>query len=104
MTLDGQTGWVAADYVMTVDPTLVAMGMPGLEELMRSAGGPLGDSGDLQARVVVGTEGSPVPGQTATATPTLSPAPPSATPTSTATQTATATSTATATPTDTSMP
>jgi hypothetical protein len=104
-TLDGQTGWVAADFVTVADPAIVAAGIAGLDELMRGGGG-LATSGHLQARVAVGADTTPTPAQ-----PAAPPGQPTSAPSATAKpqqvafigqstvpQTATATSAATATP------
>jgi hypothetical protein len=122
-TLDGQTGWVAADFVQTVDRATLAS-VPGVEDLLNSADrGAFAATRDLQARLVVG-EATPEPTQQSTppapavstpsaGTPTPKPslagqslAPATATTAATATATAVATiaSTATPQPTSTSAP
>jgi hypothetical protein len=54
-TLDGQTGWVAAEFVATVDPAVLVASMPSLNDLLHaSASAPGGVPRDVQARVVVG--------------------------------------------------
>ena len=53
VTLDGQTGWVAADFVVTADPAMLAAGAPNLNELLAAARTAPLVKPDLQARVAV---------------------------------------------------
>jgi hypothetical protein len=64
-TLDGQTGWVAAQFVIPVDPGMMAAIAPSVSELLAAASGtPAGIPAGLQARVAVG-DASPAPSQSA---------------------------------------
>jgi hypothetical protein len=75
-TLDGQTGWVAAQFVLPVDPSMLAAITPGLDELLATVSGtPASVPPGLQARVAVG-EGTATP-----AAPASSPAAATPTPT-----------------------
>jgi hypothetical protein len=54
-TLDGQSGWVAADFVKTVDRATIAASMPELEALLNGTDrGAAAATRDLQARLAVG--------------------------------------------------
>lgn len=64
-TLDGQTGWVAAQFVIPVDPGALAAIAPSVSELLAATSGtPASDPPGLQARVAVGAA-SPGPNQSA---------------------------------------
>jgi hypothetical protein len=71
-TLDGQTGWVAADFVQTVDRDTLAS-VPGIEDLMNSADrGAAVATRDLQARLAVGEATPEATQQSAQPAPALS--------------------------------
>jgi hypothetical protein len=59
-TLDGQTGWVAAEYVQTADSDAVAAALTALGTIPGGVAPPGGADGGQQARVVA-SGGTPVP-------------------------------------------